>query len=107
MKIRTLLTSRCRHVHGHDHQFTPSGYVNTLKRIDWMIAFHRVEQPTTRHIQPTGWRQACDDAGQTKAIRASPAVTMSPYPIDRAKFRRHCGIDGPGARIVPATMRNA
>src|SRR5437667_5799349 len=88
-------------------QFTPSAYVNTLKRIDWMIAFTVSSIPTETHTQTNAVARGRCARRAISASKARSAVARSPYPIISRNSIGTLVPTAPGARIVPPTMRNA
>jgi len=57
MKIKTLLTSSAGTYIVTITQFTPRPWVNTLKRIDWMMALTVSSIPTVRQTHTNAMAQ--------------------------------------------------
>ena len=59
-------------------QFTPSAWLNTLKRMDWMIAFSVSSVPTVTQTQTSAMAREMWVRSAITARIARTAVAMSP-----------------------------
>ena len=98
LKIRKLLTSSAGTYIVTITQFTPSGSVNTLNRIDWMIALTVSSIPTVTHTQTSAMAYvAARPQGDQRQDREKPRCHVA-VPDHLAELGRHTGADRSGSQ---------